>query len=273
VIWLDGQLVPDDEARISVLDHGLTVGDGVFETFLLRDGAVVARRRHLDRLERSMAALLLPCPPRAVLERAVDEVAAANPVALGRLRLTVTGGIAPPGSGRGDAPCTVIAVVAAVGEPPAATTAVVTMPWPRNERSAIAGAKTISYADNVVALATAAKAGASEALLPNTRGELCEGTGSNVFLVLDGQLVTPPLSSGCLAGVSRDLVIESAGAEERPVPMAALAEASEVFLTSSIREIQAVHAIDGRPVPAAPGPVTLAAIAAYQAVLATTLDP
>jgi branched-chain amino acid aminotransferase len=272
MIWLNGSLVDDDQGLVSVQDHGFTVGDGVFETFLVRDGSVVARRRHLDRLERSMEALLLPCPHRTELERALDELVGAHRLPLGRLRLTVTAGLAPPGSGRGNGPCTVVAVMVPVETPPP-TAAVVTVPWPRNERSPLAGAKTISYADNVVALATAARAGASEALLPNTRGELCEGTGSNVFLVLDGVLVTPPLSSGCLAGVTRDLLLEAAGAEERTVPMAALADAEEVFLTSSVREVQPVASIDGRAVASAPGPVTTAATAAYRALLADNLDP
>jgi branched-chain amino acid aminotransferase len=220
-----------------------------------------------------MAALLLGCPPRSLLEQAVDETIAANPAVAGRLRLTVTAGIAPPGSGRGDGPCTVVAVLAPLLGPPEPVTTVVTVPWPRNDRSPLAGAKTVSYADNVVALARATAAGASEALLPNTRGELCEGTGTNVFVVLNGQLVTPPLSSGCLAGVTRDLVVETAGADELAIPMSVLADATEVFLTSSIREIQAVSSVDGRVLPAAPGPVTREAITAYRALLATTLDP
>ena len=104
----------------------------------------------------------------------------------------------------------------------APTAKVVVVPWTRNERAATAGLKTTSYADNVVALAHAKARGATEALLMNTAGLLCEGTGSNVFVVLDGELVTPPLSSGCLAGVTRALVIEWTGAVERDVSPSAL---------------------------------------------------
>ena len=105
-----------------------------------------------------------------------------------------------------------VACSAAKPWPP--STVLATVPWVRNERSAVAGVKTTSYAENVVALAHAHARGASEALFLNTQGRVCEGTGSNVFAVVDGAILTPPLSSGCLAGVTRDLVIEWCGAEE-----------------------------------------------------------
>ena len=147
------------------------------------------------------------------------------------------------------------------GRPP---TEVVVVPWRRNEHSAIAGLKTTSYAENVIALAHAHERGAGEALFLNTAGDLCEGTGTNVFLVLDGELVTPPLSSGCLAGITRALVIELTGAAERPITGDALSAASEVFLTSSTREVQPV----GQP-----GPVTSEAAAALRALIERDLDP
>jgi branched-chain amino acid aminotransferase len=126
--------------------------------------------------------------------------------------------------------------------------------WPRNERSAVVGAKTTSYAENVVALAAAHRRGAHEALLPNTRGELCEGTGSNVLVERDGVLVTPPLSSGCLPGITRELLLEWAADEGLPViedvvGMAELAAAPEVLLTSSTRDVQHIDELDGRSVP------------------------
>jgi branched-chain amino acid aminotransferase len=93
--------------------------------------------------------------------------------------------------------------------------------------------------------------------MPDTQGRLCEGTGSNVFLVLDGRLITPSLATGCLAGVTRDLVLEWSGAIEVDVPMSALAEAEEIFITSSTRDVQPVHRVDSRSL-AAPGPVTTA---------------
>jgi branched-chain amino acid aminotransferase len=265
-IWLNGALVAEDDATVSAFDHGITVGDGVFETLRVYGGVPFAADRHLDRLERSGAGLGLELPGRDVLARALDEVVAAGGLPDCRLRLTVTAGEGPLGSGRGAGACTVIAAVTPL-DPVAPTTSVITVPWVRNERSPLAGLKTTSYGENVVALARARAAGASEALFANTRGELCEGTGTNVFVVVGGELLTPPLSSGCLAGVTREVVLEVTDAAERDLPFDVLAEADEVFLTSSTREVQAVALVDGAAVPAAPGPVTEAALAAFRARL------
>jgi len=146
------------------------------------------------------------------------------------------------------------------------------VPWPRNERGAMAGIKTTSYAENVKALAYAKERGCAEAIFATTTDLLCEGTGSNVFVALDGRLVTPPLSSGCLAGVTRELVLEVTDAVEEDIPMAALREADEVFLTSTGRDVQAVNRIDDRDVPTG-GPLTRAAAEAFAALVATTEDP
>lgn len=153
------------------------------------------------------------------------------------------------------------------------TTAVVTVPWTRNERSAVAGLKTTSYAENVVALARAHEHGATEALFGNTVGALCEGTGSNVFVVVDGQLHTPPLASGCLAGITRELVVEWTGAQETELPLDVLETAEEVFLTSTLRDVQAVHRVDGRELTGTPGPVTAKAMRVFDERAASDLDP
>ena len=151
-------------------------------------------------------------------------------------------------------------------------TDVVTVPFTRDDRGALAGLKTTSYAENVVALARATAMGASEAVFANTRGELCEGTGTNVFLadMRPGGpvLVTPPVSSGCLAGVTRALLLEALAAagtpaEERAVPAEALLTAPEAFLVSTAREVRPIRAVDGVALPAAPGPLTLAAQTAW----------
>ncbi|MGW2547140.1 aminotransferase class IV, partial [Kitasatospora sp. NPDC001574] len=152
------------------------------------------------------------------------------------------------------------------------TTAVAVVPWRRNEHSAVAGLKTTSYAENVVALAAAHRARASEAILANTAGRLCEGTGSNVFVVLDGTLLTPQLSSGCLAGITRRLVIDWCGAQEADLPLDALQRAEEVFLTSTLRDVQAVTRVDGHEL-AGPGPVTTKAMAVFAERSADDLDP
>lgn len=254
-IWVDGALREAGDATVSVFDHGLTVGDGVFETLKVEGGRPFALTRHLKRLARSARGLGLPEPDPEEITRACAAVIADNPMPAARLRVTYTGGPSPLGSERGDAPATLVVAVAPVtlGPPP---TAVVTVPWTRNERGALTGLKTTSYGENVVALARAREQGATEALFANTLGRLCEGTGSNVFVVVGGRLLTPPLSSGCLAGITRELVVEWTGAEEADLPLGVLAEADEVFLTSSTRDIQAVHRVDDRELAPAPGPVT-----------------
>ncbi|MCX4777221.1 aminotransferase class IV [Streptomyces sp. NBC_01264] len=271
-IWLDGALRDADEAKVSVFDHGLTVGDGVFETLKAERGTTFALTRHLERLTRSARGLGLPDPDLDEVRRACAAVLEADPLPLGRLRVTYTGGVSPLGSDRGDAgPTLIVALAGATRRPD--TTAVVTVPWVRNERSAVVGLKTTSYAENVVALAAAHRAGASEALFANTVGRLCEGTGSNVFVVLDGQLHTPPVASGCLAGITRALVAEWCGAKETDLPFEALEQAEEVFLTSSLRDVQAVVRIDGRELGSAPGPVTAEAMRIFDARSAEDADP
>jgi branched-chain amino acid aminotransferase len=271
-IWLDGGLQDIDSARVSVLDHGLTVGDGVFETVKTVDGRPFALTRHLDRLTRSARGLGLPEPDLDEVRRACSAVLDAAPVALGRLRITYTGGVSPLGSDRGDHGPT---LVVALGESArrADSTAAITVPWTRNERGALTGLKTTSYAENVVALARAHEQGATEALFANTVGRLCEGTGSNVFVVLDGEIHTPPVASGCLAGITRALVVEWADVHETDLPLDVLERADEVFLTSSLRDVQAVNRVDTRELSAAPGPVTAKAMRAFDARSAADLDP
>ncbi|MFF9071621.1 aminotransferase class IV [Streptomyces sp. NPDC014735] len=271
-MWVDGALRDADEARVSVLDHGLTVGDGVFETVRAVDGRPFALTRHLDRLARSARGLGLAEPDLDEVRRACAAVLDANPMPLGRLRITYTGGVSPLGSDRGDAgPGLFVALGEATRRPD--STAVITVPWTRNERGALVGLKTTSYAENVVALARAHEHGASEALFANTVGRLCEGTGSNVFVVLDGQLYTPPVASGCLAGITRALAVEWTGAQETDLPFDVLERAEEIFLTSTLRDVQAVHRVDGRELPGAPGPATAKAMRIFDERAGNDLDP
>ncbi|APY89258.1 aminodeoxychorismate lyase [Streptomyces alfalfae] len=271
-IWLDGGLRDADAARVSVLDHGLTVGDGIFETVKTVEGRTFALTRHLARLARSARGLGLPEPDLDEVRRACAAVLEANPLPLGRLRITYTGGLSPLGSDRGDRGATLVVALGEAQRRPDST-AVVTVPWTRNERGALSGLKTTSYAENVVALARARERGASEALFPNTVGRLCEGTGSNVFVVLDGEIHTPPVASGCLAGITRELAVEWTGAKETDLPMDVLDRADEVFLTSTLRDVQGVHRVDGRELPGAPGPVTAKAMRAFDERAADDLDP
>jgi branched-chain amino acid aminotransferase len=271
-VWLDGALVDADEARVSVFDHGLLTGDGVFETLRVYRGTPFARRRHLDRLEASAAAMRLPCPSPEVVRQAMAAAISANGLEEGRMRITLTGGPSSLGSDRGDrGPTLIVAVAEALAWPP--TTDVVVVPWPRNERGALAGVKTVSYGENVVALAYARDRGAGEAVFANVAGNLCEGTGSNVFVGVGGRLLTPPLSAGCLAGVTRDLLAEQVDVTEEDLAVGDLAAADEAFLTSSTREVQPIRAVDGKVLPDAPGPLTRAAAAAFAALVARDLDP
>ncbi|QES40531.1 4-amino-4-deoxychorismate lyase [Streptomyces venezuelae] len=271
-IWLNGGLQDLDDARVSVLDHGLTVGDGIFETVKSVEGRPFALTRHLARLAQSARGLGLPEPDLDEVRHACAAVLDANPLPLGRLRITYTGGLSPLGSDRGDQGTTLVVALGEAKQRPD-TTAVITVPWTRNERGALTGLKTTSYAENVVALARAHEHGATEALFANTVGQLCEGTGSNVFVVLDGEIHTPPVASGCLAGITRALAVEWTGARETDLPLDVLDRADEVFLTSTLRDVQGVHRVDERELPASPGPVTTKAMRIFTERAADDLDP
>ncbi|PVG82084.1 4-amino-4-deoxychorismate lyase [Nocardioides gansuensis] len=270
--WINGRLTQDPEGpALSVTDHGFTVGDGVFETIKVVEGTPFALTRHLQRLARSAEGLGLPVPDEAEVRRGVAEVLEGPSEPFGRLRITYSGGPAPMGSGRGDGPATLVVAYAAA-TPPAATTSVVTVPWPRNERGATTGLKTTSYAENVIALARAAEHGATEAIFANTVGHLCEGTGSNVFYVVDGELRTPTLASGCLAGVTRALVLEWCGGREVDEPLEVAQAADEAFLVSTTRDVQAITRWDDRELPG-PGPVTAECARTWAEREAETADP
>jgi branched-chain amino acid aminotransferase len=276
-VWINGELREDDDARVSPFDHGLLVGDGVFETLRVYDGHPFAWTRHLDRLEHSANGLALAVPERAVVQAAAAEVLEANALREARLRITVTGGVQPLGSERRAATPTLIVAASEVRSVPE-TIAVVVVPWARNERGATAGLKTVSYAENVRALAHAQARGAGEAVFPNTRDELCEATGSNIFVVEDGVVRTPPASSGCLLGVTRALVLELCAElglphEEATMPVDVLARADEVFLTSTVREVQAVTHVDGRALANVRGRATRCLAEAFTALVARDLDP
>ena len=272
-VWINGSLVAEDDAVLPASDHGVTVGDGLFESMKVVDGVAFAVGRHLARLRRTAAGLGLSVPDDHELRDAIESTIAANGPEVGRVRLTVTGGAGPTGTTRGDGPCTVLVQCAPLTPwPPAAKVLVV--PWPRNERGALAGLKTTSYAENVVALARAHEEGADEAIFGNTAGNLCEGTGTNVFVVLDGRVVTPPLSSGCLAGVTRELLLElGLDIEERDVPLEAMESVEEAFLTSSTRDVQAISSIDGRSLRDVGGPHTRLVADALRDLQARTFDP
>ncbi|MGZ8704333.1 MAG: aminotransferase class IV [Aeromicrobium sp.] len=274
--WVNGQLLESPEERaISVLDHGLIAGDGVFETIKIEDGVPFALTRHLDRLVSSAKGLGIGEPDISAIREGIDATVEGQEIPFGRLRITVTSGIGPLGSPRGDKGLTSVVITESCDRP-AGISAIATVPWPRNDKGAISGLKSTSYAENALMVEYALARGASEAVMPNTDGMLCEGTGSNIMYVLDGQLVTPTLESGCLAGVTRALVLEWCRGEidivERDEPIDVLRRADEVILVGTTRDIQAMSRVDDREV-AAPGPITARAQEIWARESVKDIDP
>jgi branched-chain amino acid aminotransferase len=272
-VWVNGELLDPAQASVSVFDHGLMVGDGVFETVKIVHGRAFALTRHLDRLKLSAQRMDLPEPDVEAIADGIDRCLAAAPAwPLGRIRITYTSGPGPLGSDRGDQGGTSVVIVDEQ-KPFPATANVTVVPWPRNERGALSGVKSTSYGDNAKALAYAKARGGGEAIFGNLAGDLCEGTGSNIFIVRDGHLLTPTLASGCLAGVTRALVAEWFGAEEVDVPLQALYGAEEAFLTSTTRDIQPIALVDETELPVAPGPITAKAMRVFAERSAADLNP
>jgi branched-chain amino acid aminotransferase len=271
VFWVDGALVAPGAVALRPDDHGL-VGDGAFEAIKVRNGKPFAMTRHLNRLQRSADALGIK-PDLDVIRRGVAEVVTQDLARTGNcwLRITVTGGRAPMGTGGvGTVPTVVIALAPMAGWGPTCDVAITR--WTRNPNAPTAGLKTISYADNVIALRWAHERGADEALFTNTTGVLCEGTGTNVYVVVDGTVLTPPLSGGCLSGVTRELLIERGAVVEGDVSPDQLRHAPEAFLTSTSRDVHPIATVDRAALPAAPGPMT-AQVAATFATIAESDDP
>jgi branched-chain amino acid aminotransferase len=273
-LWLNGRLVDAEAACVSPADHGFLVGDGVFETLRCYEGVPFALAHHIERLQDGARALLLEPPAPRILEEAARAVVEANRLGDARMRITLTSGPGPPGLLRGEAEPTVVVSARPLSAWPPTATAIVSR-LRRDEQSPLSGVKTTSLADSVMALAEARAAGATEGILLNGQGNVCEATTANVFAVRGERVETPSLASGCLAGITRDCVLGLCGAlglkgVQAELPAAVLYEADELFLTSSTREVQPLIQLDGRPVGAgAPGEITRRLAAAYsQMVLA-----
>ena len=209
------------------------MGDSVFTTVLVERGRAFAWLRHLRRLEASSRALGLPEVEAEFATECAREALAS--VDGERLRLRLVWGRADGGGGLLTAQVSSLSDVAGRGA------RLVTSSVRRTSSGALGNHKTTAYADNLLAAAEARRAGGDEALLLTDDGQVCEGAGSNVFIVVDGELLTPPLTAGCLPGIARELVLEHTGAREAPVSATDVERCSELFLTSSTREVQAVE--------------------------------
>jgi branched-chain amino acid aminotransferase len=271
-IWLNGRLYDDPhQAAVAGIDHGLVVGDGVFETLKVTESGAFAVRRHLDRLNRSAAALGLPEPDHGEIREAIDAVLDRRDFPRGKLRITYTGGRGPLGSEAPYGPPTLIIILAPAEAAPQFTS-IVTAPWTRNEHGALAGVKSTSYAENVRGLRYAASYDVSEAIFLNTAGHICEGTGTNIFIVFGDKVITPPLSSGPLAGVTRELIMEWSAVEQRDLTLDDAMLADEVFITSSMRDVQGVERWDDQAFSRA-NTVTRAVATAFAQRAEADLDP
>ncbi|MCH7999556.1 MAG: aminotransferase class IV [Chloroflexi bacterium] len=271
-IYLNGELVQQETATVSALDRGLLYGYGVFETMRSYDGRVFRLEQHYQRLCRGAERVGLEVPfSLADLVAAAKGVLQRNDLEDARVRLTLT-------AGAEGAAGSVILLAREVKEYPRQLyrrgMSALVISTRRNETSPLSGVKSLNYLDNLLAREDARRQGADEAILLNTRGLVAEGSASNVFLVLDGRLVTPNLSSGCLAGITRQAVLElatAAGVEavETEVELSAFAVASEAFLTGSVMEVMPLTRLDNGPVGSGrPGPVTGRLHRLYQEMVA-----
>jgi len=274
--WLNGQLLESPhEPSISVIDHGMIVGDGVFETVQINRNQPFALTRHLDRLVRSADGLGIGRPDVDAIREGIVATMDGQDIDFGRIRITVTSGAGPLGSPRGGGELTHVVISERSTRPPSVAT-VVTVPWTRNERGALSGLKTTSYAENALMIEHALARGASEAVLANTVGQLCEGTGSNIMYVVGEQLITPTLAAGPLAGVTRALVLEWCAGEldvvEQDAPIEVLRTADEIVLVGTTRDVQAISRVDDRELDA-PGPITRRAQEIWAREAAKDIDP
>jgi branched-chain amino acid aminotransferase len=251
-IWCNGAFL-DGPLGVSPSDRGLTHGLGVFETLLALDGQPVALDLHLARMRDGAERLGLDAGKLedGDIGAAMTGLLERNGLAKGRarVRLALSAGAGDLRRLEAGSDGLLWITVAACPPPPESVT-LVTADFPRNERSPLSGIKCASYAENLIALDQARRAGADEALFFNTRGELCEAATANVFLVRDGEVLTPPLSSGCLPGTMRAQVMARIAVKEQSLTAADVAAAEELFVTSATRGVVPVVRLDGRVLPA-----------------------
>jgi branched-chain amino acid aminotransferase len=268
-IFMNDRLVPEAEARISVFDHGLLYGDGVFEGLRSYAGRVFRLDAHLDRLWASARAICLEIPlAKEAMAQAVIDTLAANKLEDGYIRLIVTRGAGTLGldPNRCSNP-QVIIIADTISLYPQEFyeqgLRIVTAATQRIQSAALSPRiKSLNYLNNIMAKLEGLQAGCVEALMLNHKGEVAECTGDNVFVVRSGRLLTPPPDAGILEGITRNAVMELAHAagidcREATLTRHDLYTAEECFLTGTAAEVIPVVAIDGRPIGSGlPGPVT-----------------
>lgn len=273
-LWVNGVEVRPDTSAISALDRGFTLGDGLFETMRAQEGVIFRLDAHLDRLCAGARLLEIPLPD-GLREHVAAAARGKGAYRNASVRLTVSRGAAPPGLAPPVIPQpTVVVGVHPVVRPRVPEPIVAAMArGRRNEYAGTAGVKTLAYTESVVALAQARAAGAADAIFLDTSGHVCDATASNLFAVIDGTLVTPPRSCGVLPGITRAAILELArtlgiAAVEREIAEPELALASEIFLTSSIREIAPVVRIATTAVGSGQlGHITVRMVEAYRALV------
>ena len=277
LIWLNGNLVPPERATVSVYDHGLLYGDGVFEGIRVYNHRVFKLRTHLKRLFESAKSIRLTIPHTVDdLVEATHATVKANDVQNGYIRLCVSRGAGTLGLNPFVCPSpNVFIIVDAITLYPAELYEngldVITSSVVRNHPAALSPrVKSLNYLNNILAKIEAIDAGVLEAVMLNHQGYVAECTGDNIFLVKDGRLYTPPLHAGVLEGVTMTAVIVLAEAAGLPIHRPDLTRhdlyiADEMFLTGTAAEVIPVAKVDGRVIgDGSPGPITRDLIAAFK---------
>jgi len=279
IVYLNGEFIPLAEARISVLDYGLLFGYALFETMHAYNSTVFRMDGHLERLKKSADKLGIAIDI-GVLRKAIIDTLSVNRLKEARVRLILSAGKGKQIIDLSSCTGPTFLVMATPHIPIAAGIyergyRIIVSDIHRDSRSPIHGMKKTDYMENILARQTAKNAGADDALFLNERGNVTEGTTNNIFLVMNNKLITPPVSSGILPGITRDVVLELASQSflttgEADFNKEELADADEVFLTSSMMEIMPVTMIDGKVIGSGqPGETTRRLMQAYKALVNT----
>lgn len=245
---LNGVLMDAEAARIAPDDRGFTLGDGVFETIAVRKAAPKRLTAHLARFREgaSVVGITVPFTDAGIAEM-IAAVIGANAVTEGTLRITLTRGPGARGIALPEAPQPTFVITPGSLPSQDPVSLIVAHGTRRNEMSPLARVKSLNYLDNILARQEAVAAGADDAVMLNTAGRVAETTVANIFCLIAGGLVTPPVTEGALPGVMRAEVIRISRAEERPITVAELERSSEILLSSALG-IRPVISLNGRHV-------------------------